>query len=279
MKNSIYPCLWFDGKAQEAAELYTSLFKDSRLNQCTPMVSTFELGGQQFMGLNGGPQFTPNPSISFYVTIESKDELNKVWNTLATDGKILMPLDHYPWNEQYGWLQDKYNISWQLSLGKPEEVGQAVVPMMMFCGSQQGQTENAIAFYSEVFKDAETIFAAPYEPGQTQIDAKIVHARVKLNNNLLMMMDSGVEQPFTFNEGVSFVVSCQDQDEIDYYWNKFTEKGEESMCGWCKDQFGVSWQIIPAMLGSLMSDPEKAPRVGQALFKMRKLDIEKLKSA
>lgn len=279
MKNSIYPCLWFDGNAQEAVALYTSVFKNSSIQQSTPMVTTFDLSGQHFMALNGGPMFIPNPSISFYVTLSDIDELKAAWNALSTDGKVLMPLDQYPWNEQYGWLQDKYNISWQLSLGNPKEVGQAVVPMMMFCGKQQGKAEAAIDFYTHVFSNSEIIFAAEYEAGQTQVEAKIVHSRIKVDDNLIMIMDSAVAQPFDFNEGISLVVTCETQQEIDYYWDKFTEKDEESMCGWCKDQFGVSWQVIPSILGPLMSDPEKGQRVSQELFKMRKLDIERLKSA
>jgi predicted 3-demethylubiquinone-9 3-methyltransferase (glyoxalase superfamily) len=89
-------------------------------------------------------------------------------------------------------------------------------------------------------------------------------------------MDGPGEHAFAFNEAVSFVVDCKDQEEIDYYWNKLTEGGQESQCGWLKDQFGISWQIVPAILGKLMSDPEKAPRVMQAFMQMKKFDIEKL---
>lgn len=81
---------------------------------------------------------------------------------------------------------------------------------------------------------------------------------------------------YKFNEAVSFVVDCENQEEIDYYWNKLTQGGEESKCGWLKDQFGVSWQIVPKILGELMNDPEKAPRVVQAFMQMKKFDIEKL---
>ena len=140
MTNQIYPCLWFDGQAKEAAEFYCSIFKDSKITVDTPMVVNFELNGKKFMGLNGGPMFK-------------------------------------------------------------------------------------------------------------------------------------------FNEAVSFVVDCETQEEIDYYWSKLTEGGEESRCGWLKDKFGVSWQIVPAILGKLMTDSEKAPRVVQAFMQMKKFDIEKLLNA
>ena len=140
MTKQIYPCLWFDGQAKEAAEFYCSIFKDSKILVDTPMVVTFEVNGNKFMGLNGGPQFK-------------------------------------------------------------------------------------------------------------------------------------------FNEAVSFVVNCDTQDEIDYYWDKLTAGGEESRCGWLKDKFGVSWQIVPTIIAALMSDPAKAERVVKAFMNMKKLDIEILKNA
>jgi len=141
MKNEIFPCLWFDGQAQAAAEYYCSVFKDSKILSSSPLVVMFELNGKKFMGLNGGPHFT-------------------------------------------------------------------------------------------------------------------------------------------FNEAVSFVVNCHSQKEIDYYWDTLTANGgEESMCGWLKDKFGVSWQIVPWNIGNLMSDPARAERVGKVLFTMKKLDMARLENA
>ncbi|HNW74635.1 MAG: VOC family protein [Bacteroidales bacterium] len=140
MNNPIYPCLWFDGKAREAAEFYCSVFPGSAILSSSPMVVQFSVNGNRFMGLNGGPM---------------------------------------------------YQIT----------------------------------------------------------------------------------------EGVSFVVECESQEEIDYYWEKLTEGGEESMCGWLKDKYGVSWQIIPAILYELMDDPERGPRVIEAFLKMRKFDIQTLLNA
>jgi predicted 3-demethylubiquinone-9 3-methyltransferase (glyoxalase superfamily) len=140
MVNPIFPCLWFDGEAKAAATFYCEIFNNSKIIADTPMVVTFELNGRKFMGLNGGPQFM-------------------------------------------------------------------------------------------------------------------------------------------FNESVSFVVECETQAEIDHYWNKLTEGGSESMCGWLKDKFGVSWQIVPTVLGDLMSDPNRAPRVVDAFLKMKKFEIEMLLKA
>jgi predicted 3-demethylubiquinone-9 3-methyltransferase (glyoxalase superfamily) len=137
----IYPCLWFDRKAKEAAEFYCRVFPNSRILSDSPIVVTFELNGQKFMGLNGGPMFVPN-------------------------------------------------------------------------------------------------------------------------------------------EAVSFVIDCETQEEIDYYWDTLTANGgEESMCGWLKDKFGIWWQVVPAILLELMADPERSERVVAAFLKMRKFNLAKILSA
>ena len=140
MKKVIYPCLWFDGEAHEAAEFYCSIFEDCNITSTNPIVTTFEMNGTKFMALNGGP--------------------------------------HYK-----------------------------------------------------------------------------------------------------FNEAVSFVVDCDTQEEIDRYWNRLTEEGTEGQCGWLKDKYGVSWQIVPTILGKLMSDQDKAPRVMKVFMQMKKFNIDQLMNA
>ncbi len=141
MNNQLYPCLWYDGQARAAAEMYCTIFPNSKIISDSGMVVIFELNGQRFMGLNGGPHFK-------------------------------------------------------------------------------------------------------------------------------------------FNEAVSFVIPCKDQEEIDHYWYKLiADGGQESMCGWCKDKFGMSWQVVPEILGELMSNPESGQRVVQAFMKMKKFDIEVLRKA
>ena len=141
MKKQIYPCLWFDGKAQEAAKFYCAIFKDARITADNNMVVTFELNGTKFMGLNAGPQFQ-------------------------------------------------------------------------------------------------------------------------------------------FNEAVSFVIDCDTQAEIDHYWSKLTaDGGQEGQCGWLKDQFGVSWQVVPSVLPELLSNPAKAQNVMKAYMQMKKFDIAALENA
>jgi predicted 3-demethylubiquinone-9 3-methyltransferase (glyoxalase superfamily) len=280
MKHPIYPCLWFDGKAKEAAIFYGTIFANSKIHADTPVMVTFELAGQTFMGLNGGPMFKPNPSISFYAVFETTDELENAWQKLMEGGNTLMPLNKYPWSEKYGWLNDQFGISWQLTFGKESELGQKITPVLMFTKEQAGKAEQAIAFYSGIFDHSSVKLIARYEPGEPDVTGTIKHAQFKLNQQLFMAMDSSMPHAFTFNEGISFVVTCDSQDDIDYFWNKLTDGGEESMCGWLKDKYGVSWQIVPTILGELMTgSPEKANRAMQALLQMKKLDIAKLVNA
>ena len=280
MKHPIYPCLWFDGKAKEAALFYGSVFSNSKINVDAPVMVTFNLAGQTFMGLNGGPMCKPNPSISFYVVCETVQEIETSWNKLLEGGNVLMPLNKYPWSEKFGWLNDQYGISWQLTLGKVAELGQKITPMLMFTQDQAGKAEHAIHFYSGIFDQSSIRLISRYEPGEPDVTGTIKHAQFKLGEQLFMAMDSSMPHQFRFNEGISFVILCDTQEEIDYYWNKLSEGGEESMCGWLKDRYGVSWQVVPDALGTLMNgEPEKTKRVMQAILQMKKLEIYKLVDA
>ena len=280
LTNAIYPCLWFDGNAKEAAEFYCSVFSDSSIVDENPMVITFESKGQRFMCLNGGPMFKFTPAISFYTSIPNEAELQSVWDRLIENGRALMPMDSYPWSKKYGWVQDKFGVTWQLTIDKAENSSQKFIPALMFSGTNFGQAEGAINFYSDIFADSSTKLISRYGPDDSNgQDGKINHAQFELNGQLFAVMDSAIVHDFDFNEAVSFVVECKDQKQIDYFWESLSKGGAESQCGWLKDKFGVSWQIVPEILSELMSDPERSGQVVQAFMKMKKFDIEKLKNA
>ncbi len=278
MKKQIYPCLWFDGKAKEAAGFYCSVFNDTKITAENPLVVTFESAGQQFMCLNGGPQFTINPSISFYVIYESESEMDTAWEKLLEGGMVLMPYDKYEWSEKYGWLQDKFGVSWQLTLGKLKDVGQKFTPSLMFTGQQAGKAEKVIEYYTSLFEDSSVVAINRYTAEDPDTEGTIKHAQFKLKNQVFMCMDSSLSHNFGFNEAVSLVVECDTQNEIDYFWEKLSAVSEAEQCGWLKDQFGVSWQIVPSVLKKLMSDPARSERVVQAFMKMKKFDIEALEN-
>jgi predicted 3-demethylubiquinone-9 3-methyltransferase (glyoxalase superfamily) len=279
MKNQIYPCLWFDGKAGEAAKFYCSVFDYTVISSESQIVVNIESAGQKFMLLNGGPMFKINPSISFFVSCKTKEEIDRKWEKLLAGGSVLMPLEEYEWSKRYGWLQDKYGVNWQLMLGKIGDSGQIFTPALMFTGSQNGNAEKAINFYASVFECSGAKNILRYSKGQNEIEGNLAHAQFFLGKHLFVAMDSSFQHQFCFNEGVSFVVECETQGEIDYYWSGLTLGGMESQCGWLKDRFGVSWQIVPAILNELMQDPSRSERVINAFLKMKKFDIEGLLKA
>jgi predicted 3-demethylubiquinone-9 3-methyltransferase (glyoxalase superfamily) len=279
MNNNIHPCLWFDGTAKAAADFYCSLFPDSKITVDTPMVVNFELNKQKFMGLNGGPVFKINPSISFFVKCISTAQINTIWDKLIDGGKALMPIDKYPWSERYGWVQDKFGVTWQVMINDMPDAKFSITSSMLFTGDQFGKAESAINFYSSIFDNSVMGTLSHYPEGDNNT-GKIMYSEFQLNQYPLIAMDGPGAHEYTFNEAVSFVVDCATQDEIDFYWNKLTaDGGQESQCGWLKDKFGVSWQIVPTVLGKLMTDDEKAPRVMQVFMKMKKFDIAALMNA
>lgn len=280
MKNKIYPCLWFNANAKEAATFYCSVFNDSAITSDNQMATMFEGSGQKFLCLNGGPEFTFNPSVSFYTICETEQELNIIWKKLLDGGSVLMPLDKYQWSSYYGWVKDRYGISWQLTLGKVKEFGQKFAPALMFTGEQNGNAEKAIQLYTSLFSDSGIRLISRYGNDNKDDEGNINHAQFLLNNQVFVAMDSSFSHNFSFTEAISLVVECEDQKEIDHFWYSLTKDGgEESQCGWLKDRFGLSWQIIPGILSELMSDPARSQRVIDAFMKMRKFEIDKLLNA
>lgn len=281
MQNNIHPCIWYDGNAKAAAEFYCSLFPQSTITTDTPMVVNFELFGQKFMGLNGGSMFKPNPSVSFFLISESDEEINEWWAKLSDGGFVLMPLDKYEWSERYGFVQDKFGLSWQLMKTDYSNVNQKITPCFLFVGDSYGKAEAAVRFYTKIFPSSSISGILLYgEDEGEQVAGKVKHSQFILDDKVFMAMDGFGPHEFTFSEGLSFVVECNNQTAIDYYWEKLIEGGgQESMCGWLKDPFGVSWQIIPAHISQLMMNPERGQRAMQALLKMRKIDIAAMENA
>ncbi|HEX4876806.1 MAG TPA: VOC family protein [Chitinophagaceae bacterium] len=281
MKNNIHPCIWYDGNAKAAAEFYCSLFPQSTITADTQMVVNFELFGQKFMGLNGGPMFKPNPSVSFFLISESDEEINEWWAKLSDGGFIMMPLDKYDWSERYGFVQDKFGLSWQLMKTAYSNVNQKITPCFLFVGNSYGRAEAAVHYYTNIFPSSSISGILLYGENEgEQVAGKVKHSQFILDDVVFMAMDGFGPHEFAFNEGLSLVVECKDQAEIDYYWQKLMEGGgQESMCGWLKDPFGVSWQIIPANISQLIMDAERGQRAMQALLKMKKIDIAALENA
>jgi len=279
MKNNVIPSLWFKDNAMEAMEYYSSIFPNSGVSVKNSTVVCANLSGVEFMALNGGTdKFKPNPSISFMVVCEKKEEINHLWNELKSDGKVYMELDRYPWSEYYGWIGDKYRNTWQLYMGSLDDVNnQKIVPTLMFSHIHQGKCEEAIAFYESLFPDFKSYGIMRYLEGE--FEGQIMHSQFKINDFVLAAMDSGVKQSFTFNKAISLTIQCKNQQEINYYWNKITENGRELQCGWCQDEYGVFWQVVPYNMENLVVNSPNAKRAFEALMKMNKIEIKELENA
>lgn len=280
MKNKIYPCCWMNGTGKEAAGFYCSVFDNGKIIHDTELVQVLELAGKKFMLLNGGPMFSINPSISFFVVCETKEELERKWQLLQAGGMVMMPLNSYPWSPYYGWCQDRYGVNWQLMMGGTMGA-EKIVPCMMFTQEKAGQAADAIEFYTQTFGSAVKALHR-YEEHEPDVTGYIKHGQFWIHDQLFSAMDSSGPHLFRFNEGISLVVDCEHQQEVDEYWEKLTAGGgQESRCGWLKDRFGVSWQIVPRQLSILMSDPdpEKAGRVMQAMLGMKKIIVAELQAA
>jgi predicted 3-demethylubiquinone-9 3-methyltransferase (glyoxalase superfamily) len=247
------------------------------ITDSNPIVTTFRIGNKTFMCLNGGPKFAFTPAISLFVYCKTVDETNILWDKLIPGGSVMMDINQYPWSERYGWLRDKFGLTWQISVVNPGE-SESIRPSMLFTKPVFGKAEEAMRFYTKTFKNSSITRLSHYSTGDAN-EGKVLYAEFQLNGYNAIAMDGPGNHAFMFNEAVSIVVPCENQEEIDFYWNTLSKGGEESMCGWLKDKYGVSWQIVPKILGDLMRDPKRSGRVVQAFLKMKKFNIQALLDA
>ncbi len=291
MAQKITPNLWFDGNAREAAEFYTSVFPGSKLlgGSTYPaskekgladfqqdlagkdLTIEFNLAGHDFVGINAGPDFKPTPALSFMVNFDpsrddqAKEHLDEVWGKLFEGGEALMELGEYPFSKWYGWVKDRYGFTWQLILTNPDgEERPCIIPNLMFANDNANKAEEAIDFYLSVFKDSKIGTVARYEQGQEPVKAGgIMFADFDLGGEWFAAMDAPGAHEFGFNEAVSLSVACKDQAEIDDLWSKLSAVPESEQCGWCKDKYGVSWQIVPENMEELMKKPDAFAKMMQ----------------
>ena len=283
----IIPYLWFDREAQEAAVFYTYAFKSGKIDRITQVGTStlveFDIGGFNFIGLNGGRVSTFTPSISFLAAFNAIEEVEATWANLITGGRALMELDKYPFSERYGWVEDKYGLSWQLMYMGGRKFQQKITPTLMYVGPQCGKAEAAVDFYTAVFNQAKKGEVTRYQEGEGPDAAGTVkHAAFILEGVEFAAMDSAYDHRFNFTEAISLLVRCHTQAEIDHCWERLTaEGGEGGQCGWLKDRYGVSWQVVPDVLNGMLRNPdkEKVARVTAAFLKMKKFDIEGLNKA
>jgi predicted 3-demethylubiquinone-9 3-methyltransferase (glyoxalase superfamily) len=287
----ITPHLWYDKEAGEAARFYTSCFNDARIKNAvtlhdTPSGSaeliTIELLGRDFMLISAGPYFRFTPAVSFLVACTTREEVDTLWKKLSPGGSALMELGEYPFSERYGWLQDKYGLSWQVMHMGNRDIASRIIPTLMFTGDRCGKAEEAITFYTSVFRNGKVGNILRYNEGEGSDRAGTVkHASFRLLGQDFAAMDSAYGHGFTFTEAHSFIVQCETQEEIDYFWGKLSAVPAAEQCGWLKDNYGVSWQIVPTAMSEMLKekDPAKIARVTKAFLGMKKFNIAQLREA
>lgn len=289
--DNITPHLWFDRDAITAAEFYAATFPDSKVVDVTTIpdtpggdtdIVTFQLWGQSFQAINAGPLFSFNPSVSFAVACDTVAEVNRLWERLSEGGTTLMPLAEYPFSKRYGWTIDRFGLSWQVAHAGGGEVSQRITPTLMFVGDVCGKAEEAVGFYTSVFPDSGTGDILRYgSDSQPDAEGTVQYVSFRLAGREFAAMDSAQDHQFAFNEAISFLVYCEDQAEIDRYWDALSAVPESEQCGWLKDRYGVSWQIVPANLDEMLQSgtPEQIARVTKAFLAMKKFDLAELERA
>lgn len=276
----IIPNIWINRVADEAAEFYVNAIPTTKLVETLKypsegllefqadfagktLTKTLEIDGYQLVLINAGDEFRPNSSISFFLNFDpsmrpdARGDLDRTWEKLTTEGTVLMELGQHPFSPHYGWVQDKYGVSWQLMLTNPEgDPRPFILPNLMFAGPVQNQAAEAIDYYLSVLPNAALGNRVTYSEAEGPVTTdSVVFSEFQIDGEWLTAMDSGVEQPTTFNEGVSLQLNVRDQAELDRVWEALSVVPEAEICGWCKDRWGVSWQIIPENMNELMERP------------------------
>ena len=273
----IVPNIWFDHTAAEAADFYVSAFPDARVVQTVhypteglldfqqefagqALTVEWEIAGHRFIGINAGAEFRPNPSVSFFVNFdpsvdpEARTHLDELWAALSEGGTALMPLQAYPFSPHYGWIQDKYGVSWQLMLTNPDgEPRPFIIPSIMFGHTALGRAEEAMEDYASVF-GGRVGSVVPYPPEAGPMAGQVMFGEFQVLDQWFATMDAA-DQDFTFTCGVSLMVYCNGQEELDRWWEQLSAVPEAEQCGWLADKFGLSWQLVPDDLDQLMAKP------------------------
>lgn len=289
---SIIPCIWFNEDVETIADWYVSIFPDSFVDYTTKLMNTpagettvvtLSVAGQFFQFLQGEPWKERNPSMSFMVSVGTVEEIDSLWEELSDGADVLMPLTSYDFSERYGWLKDRNGISWQIMHDGGMEM-QTVTPCLLFTGESFGRAEAAMNDWISIFRDSYLLDGQLSRYGEEhgeELEGKLNYARFVLSGREFVVMDGGGEHDFTFNEMQSLIVFCNTQEEVDRVWEQLSAVPEAEQCGWLKDRYGVSWQVIPWEMEEMMTvgTSEQLERVVEAFLPMKKIDIATIRKA
>ena len=282
MDQVITPAIWCDGTADEAAQFYTDVFRDTSIAEQAPgLAATVSIHGFRLSLINGGNQYAPNPSISCILNFDpllfggeeqARAYLDELYKRLSTGG-VLMELGEYPFSPRYAWVRDRFGMTWQLMLTDPDgDPRPFVIPSFMFGGTNHAHAEEATNAWIALFDNSRRGVLYRYEEGGPLDAGTVMFTDFTLRGTWMAATDSGTFHDFTFTPGVSIIVSCHDQEEIDRYWAGLSAVPEAERCGWCIDRWGVSWQIVPHNIAELMTDAATRDNI----LHMGKIDLTTL---
>ena len=282
MDQVITPAIWCDGTADEAAQFYTDVFRDASIAEQVPgLAATVSIHGFRLSLINGGNQYAPNPSISCILNFDpllfggeeqARAYLDELYERLSTGG-VLMELGEYPFSPRYAWVRDRFGMTWQLMLTDPDgDPRPFVIPSFMFGGTNHANAEEATDAWIALFDNSRRGALYRYEEGGPLDAGTVMFTDFTLRGTWMAATDSGTFHDFTFTPGVSIIVSCRDQEEIDRYWAGLSAVPEAERCGWCVDRWGVSWQVVPHNIAELMADAATRDKI----LHMGKIDLTKL---
>ena len=282
MDQRIIPAIWCDGTADEAARFYADVFREgSVVEQAPGLAATVSIHGFRLSLINGGDQYAPNPSLSCILNFDpllfggedqARAYLDELYERLSGGG-VLMELGEYPFSPRYAWVRDRFGMTWQLMLTDPAgEPRPFILPSFMFGDANHANAEEATATWIALFDDARRGALRRYEEGGLMEAGTIMFTDFTLRGTWMAAMDSGAFHDFTFTPGVSMIISCRDQEEIDRYWTGLSAVPEAERCGWCVDRWGVSWQVVPDNIAELMADAATREKILQ----MGKIDLTRL---
>ena len=282
MDQVITPAVWCDGTADEAAQFYTDVFRDTSIAEQAPgIAATVSIHGFKLSLINGGNQYAPNPSISCILNFDpllfggeeqARAYLDELYERLSTGG-VLMELGEYPFSPRYAWVRDRFGMTWQLMLTDPDgDPRPFVIPSFMFGGTNHAHAEEATDAWIALFDNSRRGALYRYKEGGPLDAGTVMFTDFTLRGTWMAATDSGTFHDFTFTPGVSMIVSCRDQEEIDRYWAGLSAVPEAERCGWCVDRWGVSWQVVPHNIAELMADAATRDKI----LHMGKIDLTKL---
>ena len=282
MDQVITPAMWCDGTADEAAQFYADVFRDTSIAEQAPgLAATVSIHGFKLSLINGGNQYAPNPSISCILNFDpllfggekqARDYLDELYERLSTGG-VLMELGEYPFSPRYAWVRDRFGMTWQLMLTDPDgDPRPFVIPSFMFGGTNHAHAEEATNAWIALFDNSRRGALYRYEEGGPLDAGTVMFTDFTLRGTWIAATDSGTFHDFTFTPGVSMIVSCRDQEEIDRYWAGLSAVPEAERCGWCVDRWGASWQVVPHNIAELMANAATRDKI----LHMGKIDLAKL---